>query len=406
MLSIVSYGQLLVDSLGNMGLKAGDSIVKSTFAINSAGQSDYDVYILSNKKNGVYINNKNNNYTGTSYGLGVFNSANHRTNTDAYGVHSQVRNPAGTTTGYMYGVYGQASTGLQNYGVFGLYSSSNDESGAAICGSVNSLRPIVNGQYAGFFNGDVFVEGSLYRSGGCYTTVPEPANIVNSVSLADDAISTASTNGTGASGVLSKISQISALRYDVLPQTDDSITVVDVSKISQSDSTQTVYSLDVATLQAQFPSLVKISDEGTIGIDYTGLIPILLQSIQELQAKVAALEADNAGGAVAYASSKPIGTTGVTSENIDATIVASIAQNTPNPFSEETRISYTIPQSVSEAMICIYDMNGTQIERIDITERGSSSVVIEAGKLNAGMYLYSLIVDGNIVDTKRMVLTK
>ena len=177
---------------------------------------------------------------------------------------------------------------------------------------------------------------------------------------------------------------------------------------TQSDEESTIkYGLDATTLSEQFPSLVKTNPEGGLSIDYTSLIPILLQSIKELQEEVAALKNNiGNGGTIAYASSKPIGTTGLTSENIDATIVASIAQNTPNPFSEETRISYTIPQSVSEAMICIYDMNGTQIERIDITERGSSSVVIEAGKLNAGMYLYSLIADGNIVDTKRMVLTK
>jgi hypothetical protein len=33
-------------------------------------------------------------------------------------------------------------------------------------------------------------------------------------------------------------------------------------------------------------------------------------------------------------------------------------------------------------------------------------VVINAGNLDAGMYLYSLIADGQIVDTKRMILTK
>ena len=33
-------------------------------------------------------------------------------------------------------------------------------------------------------------------------------------------------------------------------------------------------------------------------------------------------------------------------------------------------------------------------------------VVISAGEFSAGMYIYALIADGNIVDTKRMILTK
>ena len=52
------------------------------------------------------------------------------------------------------------------------------------------------------------------------------------------------------------------------------------------------------------------------------------------------------------------------------------------------------------------DMNGKQIQQITLTERGNSSVTISGGELNAGMYLYSLIADGQVIDTKRMILTK
>ena len=115
----VSYSQLLVDSLGRVGIKAGDSIVNSTLSINAAGDATYDVYVKSNKANGMYINNTNSFYYDTSYGLRVFNTANHRFSNTAYGIHSQAKAPTNGPVGYMYGVYGQASTGMQNYGVFG-----------------------------------------------------------------------------------------------------------------------------------------------------------------------------------------------------------------------------------------------------------------------------------------------
>ena len=49
-------------------------------------------------------------------------------------------------------------------------------------------------------------------------------------------------------------------------------------------------------------------------------------------------------------------------------------------------------------------MQGSLIQRIPADRSGS--VEIKAAGLNAGMYLYSLIADGQEVDTKRMILTK
>ena len=352
----VSYSQLLVDSLGRVGIKAGDSIVNSTLSINAAGDATYDVYVKSNKTNGMYINNTNNIYSGTSYGLRVFNTANHRFSNKAYGIHSQAKALNNGPVGYMYGVYGQASTGMQNYGIFGYTPISANSGGAAIIGTINTSIPNMDRFYAGYFVGDVHIEGSLYRTGSCYSPTPEPESIINSVSLSDASIATASINGSTNVGTLGKIAMIDAVKYSVSPaqvQTDSTATMT----MMQTDSIRTIYGLDVETLQAQFPSLVKVSGE-TVGIDYTGLIPILLQSIKELQAKVNALEVSkgNNSGFVPFAASNPIGTTEMTSLNVDANIVATLSQNTPNPFNETTTIAFTLPESVGEAMICIYDI--------------------------------------------------
>ena len=58
--TLSASAQLLVDSLGNIGIKAGDSIVKSTLSINHIGDNTYDVYVRSAKTNGMYIKNTNN----------------------------------------------------------------------------------------------------------------------------------------------------------------------------------------------------------------------------------------------------------------------------------------------------------------------------------------------------------
>ena len=81
-------------------------------------------------------------------------------------------------------------------------------------------------------------------------------------------------------------------------------------------------------------------------------------------------------------------------------------QNAPNPWSSETVIRYRLPDNVSRADIYIYDMQGAQIKSIPATGRGESQVTLTAHDLKAGMYLYALVADGALVDSKQMILTK
>jgi hypothetical protein len=83
-----------------------------------------------------------------------------------------------------------------------------------------------------------------------------------------------------------------------------------------------------------------------------------------------------------------------------------LAQNIPNPFSESTVINLQLPASLAKAYLFLYNMQGTQIMKFEIIERGLTAVTIEGYALNAGMYLYTLIADGKEVDTKKMILTK
>ena len=84
---------------------------------------------------------------------------------------------------------------------------------------------------------------------------------------------------------------------------------------------------------------------------------------------------------------------------------AFLAQNQPNPFNENTTISYYLPSTVQQAVFYAYDMNGKQLKSMGIAERENGSIVIYANELNPGMYYYSLIADGQIIGTKQMILT-
>ena len=60
----------------------------------------------------------------------------------------------------------------------------------------------------------------------------------------------------------------------------------------------------------------------------------------------------------------------------------------------------------AKANLFIFTLNGELLETYPVTVFGYGEVSIDGSTLNAGMYLYSLVVDGQIVDTKRMILTK
>lgn len=82
---------------------------------------------------------------------------------------------------------------------------------------------------------------------------------------------------------------------------------------------------------------------------------------------------------------------------------AKIFNNTPNPFSSETLIPFFIPESVNDASILITNVQGIEVNVINIEQRASGSVVVSGSDISSGAYFYTLIVDGQIVDTKILV---
>ncbi len=81
-------------------------------------------------------------------------------------------------------------------------------------------------------------------------------------------------------------------------------------------------------------------------------------------------------------------------------------QNVPNPFAEQTTISYFLPDNVLRAQILFFEQSGTIIKAIDLTEKGKGQLNVFANDLTSGIYTYSLIVDGQTVETKKMIKAK
>lgn len=80
-------------------------------------------------------------------------------------------------------------------------------------------------------------------------------------------------------------------------------------------------------------------------------------------------------------------------------------QNAPNPFSHETVIKFNLPENISNAYMTVCDLSGKQIKLFPIDQRGTSSITVTSEQLANGMYIYSIIADGQLLGSKRMVLS-
>lgn len=83
---------------------------------------------------------------------------------------------------------------------------------------------------------------------------------------------------------------------------------------------------------------------------------------------------------------------------------ASLEQNTPNPFSKETNIQYFIPEQSKRASIKVYNLAGFEIQSFSIDSFGNGTMTLDLSTFQAGMYVYALLVDGHLIDSKKMIL--
>jgi len=83
-----------------------------------------------------------------------------------------------------------------------------------------------------------------------------------------------------------------------------------------------------------------------------------------------------------------------------------LLQNRPNPFDEATIISFMVAPGVAyrEAILNVSDLNGKilWIQKLPF-KTGMNEVLYNHGYNMTGVYAYSLILDGKLVETRRMI---
>lgn len=162
------------------------------------------------------------------------------------------------------------------------------------------------------------------------------------------------------------------------------------------------YGFAISEVRRQYPELVETDENGNSYVNYTELIPIMVQAIKELTIQVEELQNELSLGSASSPMMAPAHT-GINNNNILSECI--LYQNTPNPFNERTMIRFSLPSEVKDAYIYVFDMQGVLKKQLR-ANAGIGYITIEASEFEAGMYLYSLIVNGKEVATKRMILSK
>jgi len=200
---------------------------------------------------------------------------------------------------------------------------------------------------------------------------------------------------------LESIMNIRGIQYDLIA--NDQSKWNEKKKIESEKLRNDRFGFAAQELVDVFPNLVHYDEEADqYSVNYVGMIPVLVEAIKEQQTQIEELQA-------AIGSGEALKGASVTTTNPDLlsseTGTSSLYQNAPNPFTEETSISYSLGETVGSATLFIYDMSGKQLRSYNLYERGDSKITIIGGELDAGMYMYSLVADGLLIGTKQMLLT-
>lgn len=388
--------QLTVYSNGNVGVATSESTTPvSTFAVGEAW-TGYGATVSKTQRgicgisNGQYLN----------WAYGVFGQSKTPAAPFQCGVSGIAYNSQSQDTGRTYGVKGLAGNATDgwNYGVFGQLNGTQD--GAGVYGTATSgdNGTCVDGRYAGYFNGATKVIGNLTVTGSISGVILSPSASSTSSLVQASALREESPSPSDRLLTLNSTTYylpVHQARNIASALSPDTASYVCTPSILETQIAERVhYGIEENQMEEAFPELVYRNEDGTTGINYIELIPVLVQTINELNARLQALE----GGAIRKSPS---------SSRVESSSDESEGQLQAmnNPTAKEISISYSVPTNVQSAEICICDMSGKLIKSQKLPYLGKGNISISTDGLSSGIYIYSLIMDGKISATKRIMVS-
>jgi hypothetical protein len=142
--------------------------------------------------------------------------------------------------------------------------------------------------------------------------------------------------------------------------------------------------LKVHDTQLKYLMINAIQDQQEIIEEQNAKIDVLIERLEKLENSIASQDVTIQGEGNA----------------------SKLLQNVPNPFDGETQIEYEIAEDFSKASVSVFDMKGSLIKTIDIQKAGKGQINLSTFDLPSGQYSYILNVNGELIDSKKMLLIK
>lgn len=147
-------------------------------------------------------------------------------------------------------------------------------------------------------------------------------------------------------------------------------------------------------------------------MEYDAIIPVLAEAIKMQQDLITDLKEENSTLEERIARLEALilkdqtpKTSNSTDKlnNVSNTSNIKLSQNRPNPTGGITVIDYTLPKDMNTATLVVLDLNGKEMSN-QFINAGSGSVELNTGALVAGTYIYSVVVDGRTLASKKMIV--
>ncbi|MGH1335423.1 MAG: tail fiber domain-containing protein [Aureispira sp.] len=143
-------------------------------------------------------------------------------------------------------------------------------------------------------------------------------------------------------------------------------------------------------------------------MEYDAIIPVLAEAIKMQQEEIIELEQENTTLEARIARLEALVLKGNnTNKALDNTVNnmqgVTLGQNRPNPSSTATVIGYSLPQEMNNASLVVFDLKGQTLSSQEIGA-GEGSVELNTSNLPAGVYIYSIVVDGKSLAREKMTV--
>jgi hypothetical protein len=296
------------------------------------------------------------------------------------------------------GVYGYSDDG---YGVKG-YST---DSYGIIAHSWNYYGMLAQGAgYAGYFISNVFASGGYY-AGSDQNLKQDIQDFAAGMDIINQLHPKKYNYRQDGNYKLMKLPQ--GTQYGLIAQDVEKV----LPELVKDTKFETSLGATVTNETSDSQQNIKSESLNFKALNYTGLIPIMIKGMQEQEQKIQQQQEqiNNQNKKIeelsALANQQAQARSAGNANKIVAN-AASLQQNAPNPFHQNTIINYYVPQNAGKAFLNITDMSGRIIKTVPISAKGGGQLMVDGGQLTSATYQYSLYVGGKLMETKQMILAK